>query len=316
MNDQEIRSRARGCLLGQLTGDSLGSLVEFQTPEMIWKMYPEGIRNLKNGGTWNILAGQPTDDSEMALMLACMLIERERYDVDAALRAYTFWLQSGPFDCGNTIRTSLLGAPDTSSQANGALMRISPLEIFGAGFELEQVSRWAELDAYITHPHPVCCQINQLYTMAIAHAIQSGCSNEDLYDKIIQWAHQEDMEECIQEIVTMAEDNPPRDYMHHQGWVMTAFHNALWQLLHAVDVKTGIIDTVSCKEAIRIPTQPFAVPFSERCMAKKQSQFNGNRQCWIAAQRREKRALCIHVLDVFGLWMPYDWQINLCPYPS
>ena len=30
-----VLSRAQGCLLGQLIGDSLGSLVEFQPPERI-----------------------------------------------------------------------------------------------------------------------------------------------------------------------------------------------------------------------------------------------------------------------------------------
>ena len=32
--------RARGCLLGQLSGDALGSLVEFQTPTDIRRPYP------------------------------------------------------------------------------------------------------------------------------------------------------------------------------------------------------------------------------------------------------------------------------------
>ena len=80
-------SRARGCLLGQLAGDALGSLVEFQTPEQIRHAYPDGVRELAAGGTWNTLAGQPTDDSEMALMLARMLIKRGAFDATAARAA-------------------------------------------------------------------------------------------------------------------------------------------------------------------------------------------------------------------------------------
>ena len=63
------RSRAQGCLLGQLAGDALGSLVEFQSPDEIRRSYPDGVRELADGGTWNTIAGQPTDDSEMALLL-------------------------------------------------------------------------------------------------------------------------------------------------------------------------------------------------------------------------------------------------------
>lgn len=59
-------SRAQGCLLGQLAGDSLVSLVEFQSSEKIRLNYPNGLRELADGGTWNTIAGQPTDDSELA----------------------------------------------------------------------------------------------------------------------------------------------------------------------------------------------------------------------------------------------------------
>ena len=64
----KLVTRAQGSLLGQLAGDALGGLVEFRTPEDIRREYPGGVRELSDGGTWNTIAGQPTDDSEMALM--------------------------------------------------------------------------------------------------------------------------------------------------------------------------------------------------------------------------------------------------------
>ena len=111
--------RAQGCLLGQLAGDALGSLVEFQSPEQILRNYPEGVRELADGGTWNTIAGQPTDDSEMALLLARMLTERGGYDPDAALQAYQFWLNSDPFDCGMTISAGLRVRPAILRWAQG-----------------------------------------------------------------------------------------------------------------------------------------------------------------------------------------------------
>lgn len=65
--DPATLSRAQGCLLGQLAGDSLGSLVEFQSPQEIRRKFPHGVRELADGGTGGTLAGQPTDDSEMAV---------------------------------------------------------------------------------------------------------------------------------------------------------------------------------------------------------------------------------------------------------
>ena len=66
-------NRAQGCLLGQLAGDALGSLVEFQSLEEIRRNYPGGVRELADGGTRSTIAGQPTDDSEMALLLPLMM---------------------------------------------------------------------------------------------------------------------------------------------------------------------------------------------------------------------------------------------------
>lgn len=125
--------RAAGCLMGQIAGDSLGGLVEFCSPATIRERYPDGPRLLEDGGTWNILAGQPTDDSEMALMLARLLAEAVEYDAEEARRRYLFWLESGPFDMGRTIALGLRGHPDPDSQANGALMRVSTLGATGCG---------------------------------------------------------------------------------------------------------------------------------------------------------------------------------------
>jgi ADP-ribosyl-[dinitrogen reductase] hydrolase len=152
--------RAQGCLFGQLAGDSLGSLVEFQSSLAIKRHYPSGVRHLADGGHWDTLAGQPTDDSEMALMLAKTLIECGVYDSAEARKAYIFWFDSAPFDCGGTVHSGLRGQPDTASQANGALMRLSPLGIWGANYDVRQVAEWAQQDAAITHPHPVCLQAN------------------------------------------------------------------------------------------------------------------------------------------------------------
>lgn len=233
-------SRAQGCLLGQLAGDSLGGLVEFMSPASIRGKYPQGVRLLEDGGTWNLLAGQPTDDSEMALMLARTLQREGRYDRQKALEAYRWWHDSGPFDMGMTTRQGLTGAPNAYSQANGALMRISPLGIFGVGYPPEQVADWAHQDAALTHPHPVCQQINGVFARAISHAIATGCSAADLYRQMCEWSRGS----LVEEILLQAEQGPPEDYISQQGWVRIAFGNAVWQLLRAESLEEALVDTV------------------------------------------------------------------------
>ena len=240
----DMLDRAQGCLLGQLAGDALGSLVEFETPEAIRRQYPDGVRELADGGTWDTIAGQPTDDSEMALMLARSLAELGRYDREAVRRAYLFWLDSGPFDCGFTVLSGLQGRPNPGSQANGALMRVSPLGIFGANHDLERVAEWARQDSAITHVHPVCQQANALFAMAIAHAVRSGCDAQSLYDLIVIWAEAAQVDGTLLNAVIGAAEAPPEDFVYQAGWVLIALRNALWQLLHAENLEQAIVDTI------------------------------------------------------------------------
>src|SRR5262249_22340563 len=156
-----------------------------------------GLRELKDGGTWNNLAGQPTDDSELALMLARTLAHRGDYDAAAVLDAYVRWYDDPQtFDIGGTIRQALRSASESptgaerlaeapyhasqSSQANGSLMRISPLGIFGAG-RAEQAVAWARIDSQLTHPHPVCQDACAVFVAAIAHAVAHGGGPEACY---------------------------------------------------------------------------------------------------------------------------------------
>ena len=243
--DAETRSRAQGCLLGQLAGDALGSLVEFWEPEEIREAYPEGVRELADGGTWDTIAGQPTDDSEMAMSLGRMIVEQDRYDPAAARKAYVTWLRSEPFDCGSTVYSGLAGRRNPDSQANGALMRISPLGIFGAYREPAEVAEWARLDAALTHPHPVCIEANALFAKAIAHAIRTGCDRGTLYRQIVRWAEDLDVHETLLDAVIGGSVAPPDNYgPPTAGWVLVALRNALWQLLNGVNLEEALVDTV------------------------------------------------------------------------
>ena len=242
--DSGMLARAQGCLLGQLAGDALGSQVEFQTPEWILEHHPGGVRDLADGGTWNTLAGQPTDDSEMALSLARLLVRLGRYDPEGARKTYVDWLESDPFDCGGTIRSGLRGELIPESQANGAMMRISPLGIFGARHSLAEVAEWARQDAALTHPNAVCQQANALFAMAIADAIRAPRSALQVHRNIAGWAEQRECDASLLDTVRESVFTPPSDYVEQQGWVLVAFQNALWQLLHAPSLEEALVNTV------------------------------------------------------------------------
>ena len=243
---EDVLSRAQGCLIGQLAGDSLGSLVEFKDASTIRELYPTGVRELADGGVWNTLAGQPTDDSEMALALARSLVRNDRFSIEDIRASYVRWYRSGPFDIGRTTACGLEGDPILDSQANGALMRVSPLGIFGWRMEPETLAKLSAEDAALTHPNRICRQVNGLYATAIAQSIREGLSPRTLHGQLRTRASQWNVDPAIKERIDHARTRRPPEYGRQMGWVLTAFQNALYELLHAPTLKEGVIATVQC----------------------------------------------------------------------
>lgn len=240
-----LLARAQGCLLGQVAGDSLGSLVEFQKAAAIARHHPDGPRRLADGGTFDTLAGQPTDDSELALALARSVVERGAYSEDAALSAYRGWLASAPFDVGNTVRAALSSRPNPESQANGSLMRASPLGIFAHAREAGEVAALASRDSDLTHPHPVCRDATAAFVVAVAHAIRHGDGPEPAYRAAVAWARSAGAQPSVVEALDQAATGPPAECDGaSQGWVLIALRNAFHELLLATSLEEGVVRTV------------------------------------------------------------------------
>jgi ADP-ribosylglycohydrolase len=69
--DPRVRDRARGALVGVHAGDSLGATLEFASAESCWARYPDGLRDIVGGGAFDWAPGDPTDDTDLTVALAC-----------------------------------------------------------------------------------------------------------------------------------------------------------------------------------------------------------------------------------------------------
>ena len=145
--------------------------------------------------------------------------------------SYVRWYDSGPFDIGLSTECGLKGEPMLDSQGNGALMRISPLGIFGWNMEAEALAKAAAKDAALTHPHRNCQQVNGLYAAAIAEATREGYPARDVYDRMAAWATQWNVDDTIRDRLEQALTHRPPEYSRQMGWVLIAFQNALYELL-------------------------------------------------------------------------------------
>lgn len=247
--------RAIGCLLGQVAGDSLGSLVEFRSSQSICRDYPNGVRDLADGGTWNTIAGQPTDDSELALDLARTLTTLPSWSAEAVAAAYAGWYASRPFDVGGTTRQALSpaaaskgdksgaarAAANRDSQANGALMRCAPIGVWSR--DAGEAAAAARDDAALTHPHPICQAASAAYVAAIATAIGGG--DRDTMLAAAEAAMPEADAAPVRDALARARRGEgPVDFSRQEGWVLLAFQNAFRHLAAGTSLEDAIIATV------------------------------------------------------------------------
>ncbi|WP_374442692.1 inositol monophosphatase family protein [Pseudomonas panipatensis] len=254
----ELMRRAAGCLAGLIAGDNIGAQVEFMDAASIAERCRARPLRMEDGGVWNILAGQPTDDGELALALARSLVEDTGYSSDGAARAYVHWLNSHPFDIGNTTRQALIGplrfpyqsiaeacrnAASTRSQANGALMRVAPIGIAAYG-QPELAAQWARDDAFLTHPHPICLESNATMAAAIAVGVAGGSRADMLQAALGALSESEEsfvVRNCLE---AAAAGEPVLEFQEQMGWVLIALQNAFYQLLQEKSLEEAIIDTV------------------------------------------------------------------------
>jgi ADP-ribosyl-[dinitrogen reductase] hydrolase len=236
-DDPARLARAQGVLLGQVIGDSLGSRVELKPAAEIESLFPRGVRELGDGGVYHTMAGQPTDDSEMALALARAIVRDGKYDAQKVLDAYRGWLTSRPVDVGITTERGLLGLNTTESESNGSLMRVSPIGVWAAG-DPALAARTARDDSMLTHTSPTCVEACAAFCAAIAAGV-GGASRDEMLE--VAAAHAKGPAHEV--VKRAAKGVAPTDYFIHPGWALLALQNAFWCLQH-LELEEALVQTV------------------------------------------------------------------------
>ena len=243
--------RAQGCWLGQIAGDALGSQVDFLGRQAIESLWPEGLYAMVDGGTHGTLAGQPTDDAELASLLARVLVRQGGYESEAAARAYRWWLGSRPFDVPVSVLRALATAkePDVAVAARAsasrtdltaaALSRIVPLAIAGHNWSARKLAAAAKEDAKLTHPHPICQGANAALVMAIAHAIREACGAEEVFTHTVAGAKALGLHPQVIEALEAAADAPAPSAATQT--VLSTIQSAFHELLYADSFANGIM---------------------------------------------------------------------------
>ena len=104
-----------------------------------------------------------------------------------------------------------------------------------------------------------------------------------------------------------AADSPPDDYVDKMGWVLIAFRNALWQLLHAENVEEGIVDTIM-RGGDTDTNAAICGALLGAVMVVRPFPRGGSGRYAIAGRGRETRACASLGLNVSGRWTLWNWR--------
>lgn len=254
MNDERL-ARARGALWGQAVGDALGTTVEFRDELGIATREPSAWpQELIGEGPFGLLPGQITDDTELALALARSLQRNEAWKEDDVAASYLRWRQSDPFDVGNATNLAfggkvpagaspaavVRGRASQETQANGSLMRSSPLGVFGAGLPRAELAALAREDSKLSHPNEVPQWACSVFVTTIADAIVTGASGPELHARAMEFARGSPVEDTL---LASLNELPVSDGAN-QGWVRIALQHAFFHLAHAKSFEPALIQTV------------------------------------------------------------------------
>jgi len=256
------RDAALGSFLGACAGDAAGATLEFQndiSPQAVHK-----AMQMVGGGIWRTAPGQITDDCELALCLAHGLAGSAAFDREAIARHYVRWMESPPFDIGNTTRNGL-GAyrrpgcdreqpaacmdaaaqqHNMGSKANGSLMRAVPLGIWGAPFRDTELAEFARLDSRLTHPNDSCWQAVAAYIIAIAQLMRAPGDRAGALARVHGWADAHANEEVCRWLAE-AENDVPVPYAPLIGFVRIGFVHAFRHLRRGTPYEEAIAETLA-----------------------------------------------------------------------
>lgn len=236
-------NQALGTLYGQACGDALGTTVEFASAIECKRRFPNGLRKIIGGGAFRVVPGQVTDDTEMALALARTLVSEGTYSASKVFESYQAWAKSRPIDMGCATGAALLrGQPNKTTEANGALMRVSPLGVFCWLKDPLLTARLGRQDASLTHPAKICQDASGIYAATIARCIRMpGQTNTQHFDFAVELAKDLGATECLEDLRRAGAGIAP---VSAQGHVRVAFTLAYLHLICTPTFEAAMVDTV------------------------------------------------------------------------
>lgn len=257
-DDIDLKNRFFGVLPGLAVGDALGAGVEGLPSEEIVTLYPDGLREIVGGGALDWERGAPTDDTQLALVLAESLVAARGLDLGDLSRRLVEWLNSNPKGMGRLTRTALenLRGGDSPSESgaiawedsgreaagNGSAMYCAPLGLLHLKLDDRRVED-AVTVSRITHYDPRCVGSCVAITSSIAWLVQG---EDDALFRAAQAAAP--WSDPVRAVIERGLARPPSEITvdgEDAGSVLTTVEIAFSAAAHAESFESGLVEVIS-----------------------------------------------------------------------
>ena len=253
-----------GALVGAAVGDALGAPFEFRSGGLWSDTFPApvlgGTGEMRPGGPW--AAGEFTDDTQMAVVLAESLLARDGLDPDHLWLRWQAWAADAA-DVGVLTRYAL-GEPGPGGAAmvamernggqaagNGGIMRNTPVALFTAHEPVEVAAALAAAQSDLTHADPDAAVGAALHV----RMVRAGIDGDDMFAVLDDAVAALTGAEIGRWGPLLAPDWSPSDRDLTNGTVWTCLAQAVWAVRRARSFAEAVTlavdlgddaDTVAC----------------------------------------------------------------------
>ncbi|MBP7663002.1 MAG: ADP-ribosylglycohydrolase family protein [Shewanella sp.] len=246
-----LQDKYEGCLLGLACGDAVGTTVEFKRRGSF-----APITDMVGGGPFNLVAGQWTDDTSMALCLAESLLAQKGFDAKDQMDRYLRWYNDGYmsskgycFDIGLTISGALknyslhqnpyAGSTHPRTAGNGSIMRLAPIPLYYL-LSLEQTIHFAGESSRTTHGSEEAVESAKLFAVLIRMALL-GHDKQEILFKNEYYSNTATVNALAQGDYLVKEEK----HIKGSGYVIESLEAALWCFARTDSFEQAVLKAVN-----------------------------------------------------------------------
>ena len=228
----------------------MGAAVEFYEKDTY------RIETYKNGGPFNLKAGQYTDDTSMALCITQSLIEKKEFDAKDIMDKFLRWRDEGYmsstgtcFDIGTTTNRALenykqtgnpySGVAEDYMSGNGSIMRLAPIPIFYYP-DLESTLFFSQESSELTHASKKCISACKVLGNILWNCFSGVVKVETVEMKF----NESTLEPEVRNALTNFWKKKWRE-IRNTGYVVDTLETALWCFFNSDSFKEGLLLAVN-----------------------------------------------------------------------